>query len=78
MTDLATALTNGADLKTWVLVIVGNVFIAVLAIRMLGHYAKREWGDMVTSFIGAVILAGIIYFPDGFITLLKTLWQKVI
>ncbi|MEU2086528.1 hypothetical protein ABZ569_32235 [Streptomyces albus] len=76
MIHLAAPLTDGADLKTWVLVIVGNLFIAVLAVRLLGHYAKREWGDMVTNLIGAVILVGVIYFPDSFVSLLKALWQK--
>lgn len=78
MTHLAAPLTDGADLKTWVLVIVGNIFIAVLAVRLLGHYAKREWGDLVTNLIAAVVLVGIIYFPDQFVSVLKLLWQKFI
>ena len=75
--DLA-ALTTGADLKTWVLAIAGNLFVAVLVVRGLGAFLKRDYGEMITLFAAGVLLAGLIWFPDGAVDLLKALWSKVV
>lgn len=47
------ALTTGSDLKTWVLLIAGNVFIIILVIRAITYYAKREWGELIGHFLAA-------------------------
>ncbi|MEU4357274.1 hypothetical protein AB0N09_12185 [Streptomyces erythrochromogenes] len=71
------ALTTGADLKGWILAVVGNLFAAFLAVRALGHFLKKEWGEMLTLFVAAVFVAGIVWFPDGVKTLLGDVWKKV-
>lgn len=75
MTNLA--LTDGADLKTWVLLIAGNIFIVVLVVRSVGHYAKREWGELLGHVLTGVVVAGIIYSPQTAVDLFKAIWQKV-
>lgn len=55
----------------------GNIFIIVLAVRMLGHYAKREWGEMVASLIGAIIVAFIVYANDAAVALLKRVGEMI-
>jgi hypothetical protein len=77
LSDLA-ALTTGADLKTWILAIAGNVFVALLVIRGLGAFLKRDYGEMATLFVAGVLLAGLIWFPDGAVALMKAIWQKVV
>lgn len=62
---------TGAEFTAWVIIVAGNVFIAILVVRMLSHYAKREWGDMLTNFLVAVFLAWIIYATDSFIAFLR-------
>jgi FtsH-binding integral membrane protein len=71
------ALTTGADLTAWVLTVAGNLFAAVLAVRAVGAFMKRDWGEMITMFAAAVIVAGIIYFPSQATDILKLIWGKV-
>ena len=58
--------------------IVGNIFIVVLVVRAFGAYLKKEWGDLVTELVFAVILAGFIYFTDQSIGILKLLWNATL
>ncbi|MEU2395086.1 TcpD family membrane protein [Streptomyces sp. NPDC007369] len=71
------ALTEGAEIKQWILAVVGNLFAAFLAVRALGHFLKKEWGEMVTLLVAAVFVAGIVWYPDGVKTLLGQIWGKV-
>ncbi|MCX4690948.1 TcpD family membrane protein [Streptomyces sp. NBC_01408] len=71
------ALTTGADLKGWILAVVGNLFAAFLGVRALGHFLKKEWGEMLTLFVAAVFVAGIVWYPEGVATLLGEVWKKV-
>ncbi|MFF4320558.1 TcpD family membrane protein [Streptomyces sp. NPDC001568] len=71
------ALTEGAEIKGWILAVVGNLFAAFLGVRALGHFLKKEWGEMVTLFVAAVFVAGIVWFPDGVKSLLSGIWGKV-
>lgn len=57
--------------KTAVLLILGNVFIIVLAVRAFGSWAKKEWGEFVSLLLGAILVGGIIYFPTQAIDILK-------
>ncbi|MDJ0345556.1 TcpD family membrane protein [Streptomyces sp. H10-C2] len=71
------ALTTGAELKTWILVVVGNVFAAVLAVRAVGHFMKKDWGEMVTMGVAAVFVGAFIWFPDSVQAMLGGIWGKV-
>jgi hypothetical protein len=75
---VAAALTTGEGLKKWILVVVGNLFVAALAVRMFGCFMKKDWGEMITLFAAAVLVAGIVWFPDVTVDLLKNIWQKVV
>jgi hypothetical protein len=74
---LAAPLTTGADLKIWILVVLGNLFIAVAAIRFFGCWVKKDYGEMITLFVAAVLLVGFIWFPDSTIGVFKGIWSKV-
>ncbi|TLQ38868.1 hypothetical protein [Streptomyces marianii] len=71
------ALTTGAELKDWILIVVGNLFAAFLAIRALGHFLKKEWGEMITLAVAAVFVGAIIWAPDTVQTFLEDVWGKV-
>lgn len=77
MSGLA-ALTTGADLKTWVLQIAGNILIVAFVVRSLGAFLKNERGEFLSLFAAAVLVAGWIWFPDASVALLKAIWQKAI
>jgi hypothetical protein len=66
---------DGAQLKDWILAIAGNIFIVILVVRAVGYYAKKEWGELVTHVLMAVIIAGFVYFTDGTIVVLKQIWN---
>ncbi|MEU8550965.1 hypothetical protein AB0C81_28975 [Streptomyces roseoverticillatus] len=74
----AAPLVTGEGLKKWVLVVAGNLFIAVLAARMVGSFMKKDWGGMITMCAAAVLVVGFVWFPDATVELLKGIWQKVI
>lgn len=67
---------TGAGIKDWALAIIGNLFIVILVVRAVSHYAKAEWGALMTSVAAAIVLVGFIYFPDQVISILKTAWDK--
>lgn len=69
------AIGTGVELKDWVLLIAGNIFMVVLVVRAVGYYAKREWGEMVAHLMAGVIVAGLVYATDSSIKLMKTLWD---
>ncbi|MET9413366.1 hypothetical protein ABZY03_04100 [Streptomyces klenkii] len=71
------ALSNGDELKTWVIAVAGNIFLIVLAVRAIGHYAKREWGELLAHFIAGVVVAGFVYASDSAKGMLTAIWNKV-
>lgn len=62
---------TGEDFKTAVLLILGNIFIIILAVRTLGHWMKREWGEMTAHIVGAILVAFVVYAPDTAVSLLN-------
>ncbi|MGV9315206.1 TcpD family membrane protein [Streptomyces sp. NPDC003691] len=74
---LAAPLTTGAELKDWVLIVVGNLFAAFLAVRALGHFIKKEWGEMVTLLVAAVFVGAIVWAPEAVQDMLTGVWGKV-
>ena len=70
-------MTTGAEFKDWALILAGNIFIVIFLVRVVGSYAKREWGELVTNFFAAAIIAALIYMNEQFIELLKGLASLV-
>lgn len=68
---------TGDALKSAILLVVGNAFIVVLAVRAFGHWAKREYGEFVGLIVSAVLVAGFVYFPDEAVNLLKNMWNSL-
>ncbi|MHA7957164.1 hypothetical protein ACX9I7_05325 [Streptomyces sp. L500] len=71
------ALTTGAELQTWVIMVAGNIFLIVLAVRAVGHYAKREWGELLGHFVAGVVVAGFVFSSGTAKTMLIAIWNKV-
>ncbi|MFE7412720.1 TcpD family membrane protein [Streptomyces laurentii] len=72
------ALTDGSALSSWVLLVVGNLFAAWLAIRAFKHFVKDDWGGMITMAVAAIFVAGFVWFPTQTRALLGSLWNKVL
>lgn len=58
-----------------VLKILGNIFMVIAAVRAIGYYVKKEWGEMIGHVIFSVVLAGFIYFTDQTLGIFKFLWN---
>lgn len=58
--------------------IIGNIFLVVLVVRAFGAYFKKEWGDLATEVVFAVVLVGFIYFTDQSLGILKWLWNATL
>lgn len=77
LVELAAPLTTGESLKNWILIVVGNLFLAFLAIRALGHFIKKEWGEMVTLLVAAVFVGAVVWAPLVVKDVLVGIWNKV-
>lgn len=62
-----------SGLKDWIIVLAGNIFIVILVVRALGAYAKRDWGDLVTNLVVAVVIGFLVYANDSAVALIKHL-----
>ncbi|OEJ20884.1 hypothetical protein [Streptomyces subrutilus] len=71
------ALTTGAELYSWIAIIAGNIFLIVLIVRAVGHYAKREWGELVGHVITGVIVAGFVFATEATKNMFVEIWTKV-
>lgn len=69
---------TGTDFKAMALIVIGNVFIVVLAVRAFGSWMKQQWGELIATVVGAILVAGFVYFPDQAIGLLQNLWKTFI
>ncbi|MFI1568894.1 hypothetical protein ACH4ZX_38775 [Streptomyces sp. NPDC020490] len=74
---LAAGLTTGSELKDWILLVAGNVLTAIIAVRGVGHFLKKEWGEMVTMGVAAVFVGAYVWAPDTVQTVLTGIWGKV-
>lgn len=70
-------MTTGTEFKDWVLAIAGNIFIVILVIRALGHWAKREWGDIIVHIIAAVLIGSFIYATDETLKVIKAIGHVI-
>lgn len=71
------ALTTGSELKDWVFVVGGNAFWIILLVRAIGYFFKEAWGKLITFTTAAVVMVGILYFPDAMKAVLSGVWGKV-
>ncbi|WP_199550307.1 TcpD family membrane protein [Streptomyces sp. N35] len=69
---------TGSPIKTLVLLVLGNLFVAMLAVRVIGHWMKSEWGKLVTTLAGAALVAFVVWAPESAVNLLKSLGNKLI
>ncbi|WP_236584346.1 hypothetical protein [Streptomyces sp. MBT53] len=74
---LAAGLTTGGELKDWVLLVAGNILTAIIAVRGVGHFMKKEWGEMVTMGVAAVFVGAYVWAPDTVQDVLTGIWGKV-
>lgn len=65
------------QLTTLVAQVAGGIFLCVLIVRMVSAYAKREYGEMVTNLLAAVVVAGFVYDPTGVMGMLKSAWNML-
>lgn len=66
---------TGSGLADAILVILGNIFVIILAGRGIQLWAKKEWGEMIGFLAGAVVVAAFIWLPDQMISLLQWFWN---
>ncbi|WP_432089591.1 hypothetical protein [Streptomyces sp. bgisy095] len=73
----AATLTDGSNLKDWILLVAGNLLIAAIAVRAVRHFLKEDWGGMITMCVAVVFVGGFVWFPDQTKALFGLVWDKV-
>lgn len=68
---------TGLGLRDAVLLIVGNLVVAILAVKAIGAWTRNEWGELLGLVAGAALIGGIAWFPDQAIDLLKWVWGLI-
>ncbi|MGZ0153717.1 hypothetical protein ACXJJ3_42075 (plasmid) [Kribbella sp. WER1] len=71
------AAPTGADAKDYVLFVCGNLFIAIMAVRSIQYYAKREWGTLFGHLAAGVLVFGIVYANNVFLQILRSFWDLI-
>ncbi|MFI6143403.1 hypothetical protein ACIBCC_35080 [Streptomyces griseus] len=71
------ALTTGSEFTDWVLVICGNAFGALMAVRAVMYFFREDWGKLITCVFAGVFVAGFVYFPDESKAVLTQVWGTV-
>ncbi|HEX5495850.1 MAG TPA: hypothetical protein VFX70_14865 [Mycobacteriales bacterium] len=66
-----------SGLKTWVLTIVGTLFIVIFVIRAVVHYAAKDWGQLIGFVVAGIFVAWIVFFSDSAVTTLKNLAAQI-
>jgi TctA family transporter len=61
-----------------ILKILGNLFLLILAIRMVVAYLKKDYGEMIAEICVAVVIVGFVYFTDQTVGILKGIWNATI
>ncbi|MFJ4700540.1 hypothetical protein ACIP5N_21825 [Streptomyces sp. NPDC088768] len=64
-------------LVSWILAIVGSLFVAVLAVRGFGHWMKKEWGALISHIVGGAVVAVMIFTPTQAVNILKFIGAKI-
>lgn len=62
---------TGSEISNWVLTVAGNIFIVVLVVYSIQHWAKKEWGQFIGFILGAIVIGLFVYYPQGTIGLIK-------
>jgi hypothetical protein len=60
-----------SGLKSLILNALGTALVVLVAWRVTEHYAKREWGWLITSVLAAVIPFWFCFWPDNAASTLK-------
>ena len=66
---------SGKGISDWVLGILGSLVGALIAARGFGHWAKKEYGELITNVGVGVMIGAFCWFPADVINFLKFLWN---
>ena len=66
-------MTDLSGLKDFAIVVIGNLFIIILLIRVIGSWATRDYTDLFTNLVLAVVIAFLVYANDQAVALLQQL-----
>ncbi|WP_327359706.1 hypothetical protein [Streptomyces sp. NBC_01304] len=64
-------------LVTWILAVIGSLFVGVLAVRGFQHWAKKEWGALITHLAGGAVVAVMVFTPQQAVNILKFIGAKI-
>lgn len=72
---LAAPEADGSELSKWVLVVMGNIAIIIVAGKIIHNLGKEDWGKIVGIVAGACLMFGVITFPQQTAELLADIWK---
>ncbi|MFK0296342.1 hypothetical protein ACIQU6_38525 [Streptomyces sp. NPDC090442] len=64
-------------LVSWILTVVTSLFVAVMAVRSFGHWARKEWGALITHVVAGAVVAVMVFTPDKAVNILKFIGGKI-
>lgn len=72
---LAAPDADGSELTEWVLKILLNIAVIILAGKLVANIARDDWGKIIAIICGAIIAFGVITFPVQTGQFLAEIWQ---
>ncbi len=68
---------NLDTIKTTILGAIGTIVIIILFVRIATAYGKRQWGEIVTEMMAAVVVFYACFFTDQFVNTIKSIGQAI-
>lgn len=68
---------TGNPILDFIISIGGTVFSGILIVRMIGYWARNEYGEWFACGAGALVVIAFLYFPTQTIGALKAIVQKL-
>lgn len=65
-----------SGINDYLLGAVGSILGILIASRALGHYSRKEYGEMITSVGAGLIVGAFCWFPSGTLAFLKFIVGK--
>lgn len=60
-----TALPSFDSLGNSINSVLGGIFLAAFSIAAIVCFVQKQWGAFIATFIGAIVMAYILFVPDG-------------
>ncbi|MEW2310659.1 hypothetical protein AB0918_18795 [Streptomyces sp. NPDC006864] len=68
---------DGSEIADWVILVVGNITGAYLALRAARHFINDDYGGLTRMSVATVFVFGFVWGTDQMLSVMESLWDTV-